>query len=91
MPKQPTRLDLAKDQVFDTLESLDPSSPEYTTSVNNLKTLHQIAPESNKVNSNTLLTVGSYTGVSIAIMLLEVFGHAITSRVPNLSMPKPRL
>ena len=91
MPKRQTRLDIAKDQVFDHLEGLNPSDDDYTTSVNNLKTLHQLEPEPNRVNVNTLLTVLSYVGVSGGLMALEVFGHAITSRVPNLSLPKPRI
>ena len=91
MSKEQTRLDIAKDQVFDALEGLEPDSTEYTTAVNNLKTHHMLEPEPNKLNVNTLLTVMSYAGVSAALMLLEVFGHSITSRVPSLSLPKPRL
>ena len=91
MAKPLTRLDIAKDQVFDRLEGLEPDSAEYTTAVNNLKTLHQLEPEHQKLNVNTVLTVLSYTGVSSALMVLEVFGHSITSRVPSLSMFKPKL
>ena len=91
MPKTQTRLDIEKDHVFDTLESLDPKDDDYTTAANNLKTLNSLEPEPNKLNVNTVLTVVSYVGVSAALMMLEVFGHAITSRVPNISLTKPRL
>ena len=91
MAKPLTRLDIAKDQVFDCLEGLEPDSAEYTTAVNNLKTLHQLEPEHQKLNVNTVLTVLSYTGVSSALMVMEVFGHSITSRVPSLSLFKPKL
>lgn len=91
MANQLSRLDIEKDHVYDYLEGAHPATDDYTTAVNNLQTLHSMEPERNRLNANTVFTGLAYIGVSACILVMEAFGHTITSRAASYSVFKPRI
>lgn len=91
--KPETRNKIAMDQVYDDLQTLDPHSESYKLAVDNLTKLNdlQSATKTEPLNINTVVTVGAYVLVAGAVLIFEIYGHSITSKVMSVALPKPRI
>ena len=88
-----SRLQIEIDHCHDELESLDPASPRYKEIVNNLNRLKLGDRENEKprVSKDTVVTVATYAGLTVLVLVSEIFGHSITSRAMNIIPFKPRI
>ena len=91
MPKKKTRHDIERDRLYDWLKVQDPTTDEYKTVVQNLKTFEEAKPCSNLPNANAILSAATYGAITIVVLVFEAYGHTLTSRVLTLSLPKPKL
>lgn len=91
--KEQTRNDIAIDEIYDFIEKMDPSLDEYSTAVSNLRKLYEMQPDpaANRLDPNTILTTGAYVVVAGAVLIFEIYGHSITSKVLSVALPKPRV
>ena len=90
MDSTPTFSDLS-DQIRMTLDCADPTSPEYTAAVDNLKTIESMKPKKlhQKIDPNVVISaVGSLAGIA-AILKFEKVGVIATKALGFI--PKIRL
>ena len=82
--------DLAIEKVYESLNTMDPTSSDYGQAVKNLEGLYRIKSERSKsrLNPNTVLTVCAYTGMGVMILVAEVYGHTFTSKAAQFAWPK---
>ena len=91
MSKKHTRRQLTLDQCYDALEGLDPSSTEYAAVVDQITKLETKPNHKAGIDKNTLATLAVYAGLTILIVVVEIFGHSLTSRAMSAVPFKPRL
>ncbi len=88
-----TQSQIAKDAIYMFIEGKDPSSKEVIEAIKNLKILQEVEDSTRPepLNVNTVLTVSAYIVVAGGVLLFEAFGHAITTKVVSVALPKPNL
>lgn len=82
--KRETRLEIEIDRIHDALDSADPETDpkKYKALVKLLQELKRAQSEDKKyrVSPDTILTIAAYVGVTALVAVLEIFGHAITTK-----------
>lgn len=90
-----TRNEIAIDEVYNFLEQHKsaPNSDEYHAALESLKVLTELQKQkqAEPLNMNTVITVSSYVFVAGGVLIFEIFGHSITSKVMSVALPKPRI
>ena len=91
--KHETRLDIAIDRAHNEIESNTINSPDRKAAVEELRTLEDIKAMSLKshISKDALLTVGMYTGLTLLIVGVELFGHSITSKAMTSLAFRPKI
>ena len=88
-----SRIDIAIDRAHDEIESNKIASPESKAGVEELVKLEEVKVLKTKTNisKDTLLTVGMYTGLTLLIVGVELFGHSITSKAMTALAFRPKI
>lgn len=88
-----SRIDIAIDRAHDEIESNKIASPERKAAVEELVKLEEVKVLKTKTNisKDTLLTVGMYTGLTLLIVGVELFGHSITSKAMTALAFRPKI
>ena len=86
--ESPTRNQLAMDEVYDYLESLNPSDKDYTEAVKNLTTLNALEHKPSKLDANKVMAALTYVAMGAAVLVFEAFGHTMTTKLRSLDRPK---
>lgn len=91
--KHQSRIDIAIDRAHDEIESNKIASPERKAAVEELVKLEEVKVLKTKTNisKDTLLTVGMYTGLTLLIVGVELFGHSITSKAMTALAFRPKI
>ena len=88
--KKSSRKELALDQCYDALEKIDPSDPEYDAVTSQIHKLES-DPKKSGVSKDTIATLAVYAGLFVLTIVIEMFGHSITTRALSAVPFKPRL
>lgn len=81
--KEETQLDCRIEEIISAMAGMDEGSEEYDQAAKDLKILVEAKGElegGQKLNPNTILSVLGNFGLGVAVILVEVFGHTITSK-----------
>lgn len=91
--KHQSRIDIAIDRAHDEIESNKIASPERKAAVEELVKLEEVKVLKTKTNisKDTLLTVCMYTGLTLLIVGVELFGHSITSKAMTALAFRPKI
>ena len=91
--KHQSRIDIAIDRAHDELESNPIATPERKAAVEELVKLEEIKVNKTKtgISKDTLLTVGMYTGLTLLVVGVELFGHSITSKAMTALAFRPKI
>ena len=91
--KHQSRIDIAIDRAHDEIESNKIASPERKAAVEELVKLEEVKVLKTKTNisKDTLLTVGMYTGLTLLVVGVELFGHSITSKAMTALAFRPKI
>lgn len=91
--KHQTRIDIAIDRMYDELDSDNTTLVERKAAVEELVKLEEIKvmQAKNHISKDTLLTVGCYTGLTLLIVGVELFGHSITSKAMTAMAFRPKI
>lgn len=88
-----TRREIAIDQCYNELEGSTPGTDQYNAIVKNILDLEptEKPTPSDKLEKNTVFTVLVYAGLTLTVIVTELFGHSITSKAMSVSAFKPRI
>ena len=91
--KHQSRIDIAIDRAHDEIESNKIATPERKAAVEELVKLEEIKVNKAKtgISKDTLLTVGMYTGLTLLVVGVELFGHSITSKAMTALAFRPKI
>ena len=91
--KHQSRIDIAIDRAHDEIESNKIATPERKAAVEELVKLEEIKVNKTKtgISKDTLLTVGMYTGLTLLVVGVELFGHSITSKAMTALAFRPKI
>lgn len=88
--KQQTPMDAVLSELYETLDSSDPTSQEYTKLIKDIETLErlklEIKSKSHPSSDAILGAVASFAGI-LTLLVFEINGHMITSKAFSL-LPK---
>lgn len=91
--KRETRIDIAIDRAHNEIESSPMGSAERKAAVDELFKLEEVKAVQAKahISKDTLVTVGCYTGLTLLIVGVELFGHSITSKAMTAMAFRPKI
>ena len=89
--KKTTRKDLVLDRCYDELEVEDPASPRFDAIANQVNKLETKPTPVGRLSKDTLFTVGAYIGLTVLVIVIELFGESINTSALTKSPFRPRL
>ena len=89
--KKTTRKDLVLDRCYDELETEDPASPRFDAITSQVNKLETKPTPVGRLSKDTLLTVGAYIGLTMLIIVIELFGESINTSALTKSPFRPRI
>ena len=79
--KKSSELEYRIEEAISALAGMDEGSDEYHQTVEDLKVMNDILREQKKkLDPNVILSVIGNFGLGIIVVLVEIFGHTITSK-----------
>lgn len=81
--KEPTELDRRIDELVSSMAKMQKGSEEYHRAVQDLKDMVDIKLSEEgrkKIDPNTIVSVLGNFGLGLVVVIVEIFGHSITSK-----------
>ena len=91
MSKKLTRKQILLDQCYDELEGLDPTDNRYSIILDNVYKLETKPTNKPGLSKDTFATLVVYAGLTVLIVVVEIFGHSLTSRALSAIPFRPRI